>query len=161
MKTNPNPSAPTSFEVLRKFRLIYGSVRQHFREVERSCGVSGSQIWILKEINKSPGIGVSELAARLSVHQSTCSQLLEKLVARGMVVKTRSQKDQRCVGLTLTPSAAGLLVRAPGPAEGLLPEALEAMSESGRTRLDAALTELIQQLEGADMGMADKPLADM
>lgn len=148
-------------DILKKFRLIYGLVRQHFRDIERTCGVSGSQLWVLKEVGKTPGIGITELAERLSIHQSTGSQLVEKLVARGMVVKTRSQLDQRCVGLTLTPSAAGLLVRAPGPAEGVLPDALQAMSKSSLARLDASLSELILQLPESDARMAQKPLSEL
>ena len=104
-------------QVLKKFRLIFGSVRSQFRDIEESCGVSGSQLWLLHEIENSPGIGVSELAERLSIHQSTCSQLVDKLAARGLAVKERSMKDQRRVGLTLSPSAVAMLKKAPGPAE--------------------------------------------
>ena len=89
-----------TLDVLKQFRLIYGSVRHHFRQVEETCGVSGSQIWMLHELHSAPGIGVSDLAHRLSIHQTTCSQLVEKLVARGYVEKTRSEEDQRRVGLT-------------------------------------------------------------
>ena len=39
-----------SVQVLKKFRIIFGSVRQHFREVEKTCGVTGSQLWILQEV---------------------------------------------------------------------------------------------------------------
>src|SRR5579871_2385895 len=86
-------------EVLKKFRLIYGSVRAQFRDIESSCGVSGSQLWILQEVGRTPHIGVSELAVRLHIHQSTCSQLVEKLVHRQLLEKQRSQADQRRVGL--------------------------------------------------------------
>lgn len=155
------PPTIQPLDVLKKFRLIFGTVRQHFRDIERSCGVSGSQLWLLKEIDKSPGVGVSELATRLSIHQSTCSQLVEKLAARGMVVKTRNKKDQRCVGLTLTPSATGLLARAPGPPEGVLPEALQALPPRDLSRLDASLAELLRKMEVGDARMAEKPLADL
>ena len=82
-----------SLQVLKKFRIIYGSVRQHFREVERSCGVTGSQSWVMQEIANTSGIGVSELAERLSIHQSTCSQLVEKLVAGKLIIKERSKEE--------------------------------------------------------------------
>ena len=80
-----------SVAVLRSFRVIYGSVREHFREVKQSCGVSGSQVWILHEIRRTEGIGISDLAARLSVHQSTCSLLVNKLVRAKHVVKKKSE----------------------------------------------------------------------
>ncbi len=148
-------------QVLKKFRLIFGSVRSQFRDIEESCGVSGSQLWLLHEIENSPGIGVSELAERLSIHQSTCSQLVDKLAARGLAVKERSLKDQRRVGLTLSPSAVAMLKKAPGPAEGILPAALRELPADTLLALDDALLEVIEQLTSRDEKSADRPLADL
>ena len=116
---NTNPRLPDAADelpmdtmplvVLKQFRVIYGSVRQHFRDVEQRCGVSGSQLWLLHEIAHTPGVGVSELAARLSIHQSTCSQLVDKLEARGLISKARKADDQRRVGVQLTDQAAEVL----------------------------------------------------
>lgn len=150
-----------SLQVLKKFRVIYGSVRQHFREVEQTCGVTGSQLWIMQEIANTSGIGVSELADRLSIHQSTCSQLVEKLVARKLVIKERSKEDQRRVGLRLTDEAEILIKKAPGPAEGVLPEALTALPVEVVQSLDLSLEKIIEQLHISDDRLADKPLSDM
>jgi DNA-binding MarR family transcriptional regulator len=150
-----------SLQVLKKFRIIYGSVRQHFREVEQTCGVTGSQLWILQEIERTPNIGVSELANRLSIHQSTCSQLVEKLVARHLIIKERSKEDQRRVGLCLSKEALIILQKAPGPAEGILPEALQELPEFALRDLDGSLTELIIQLRVHDDKYADSPLSDL
>ena len=150
-----------SIQVLKKFRIIYGSVRQQFREIEQTCGVSGSQLWILQEVANTPGIGVSELTERLSIHQSTGSQLVEKLVARNLIIKERSKEDQRRVGLWLTKEASTLLINAPGPAEGILPEALQALPESALHILDNSLIEVIGQLRNRDDKLADRPLSDL
>ncbi|MBU1424740.1 MAG: MarR family winged helix-turn-helix transcriptional regulator [Gammaproteobacteria bacterium] len=150
-----------SLQVLKKFRVIYGSVRQQFRDVEKTCGITGSQLWILQEVAKTPDIGVSKLAERLSIHQSTCSQLVEKLVSRNLIVKERSKEDQRRVGLCLSEAAKKILKNAPGPAEGILPEALQALSESALLSLDESLLDVIGKLRGMDDKLADKPLADM
>lgn len=150
-----------SLQVLKKFRIIYGSVRQQFREVEQSCGVTGSQLWILQEVAKTPNIGISELAERLSVHQSTCSQLVEKLVTRGLINKERSKEDQRRVGLCVTEEAKNTLKNAPGPAEGILPEALQSLSESALLSLENSLMEVIGQLSNRDDKLADRPLSDL
>ena len=149
-----------SLHVLKKFRIIYGSVRQHFREIEQTCGVTGSQLWILQEVNNAPGIGVSELSERLSIHQSTGSQLVEKLVARNLIIKERSKEDQRRVGLWLTSEASTLLKNAPGPAEGILPEALQALPDSALLALDNSLIEVIEELRICDDQYADKHLTD-
>lgn len=151
-----------SVVVLRQFRLIFGAVRQHFRQVEESCGVSGSQLWILQETGRSPGIGVTELAGRLSIHQTTCSQLVEKLVIRKLLKKSRPQTgDRRRVGLSLTSKGQRCMRKAPGPAQGVLPKALASLSQPALRSLERNLGELIEELEIQDPADAQRPLADM
>ena len=151
-----------SLQVLKKFRIIYGSVRQHFREVERTCGVTGSQLWILQEIAAdTSGIGVSELATRLFIHQSTCSQLVEKLVACNLIIKKRSKEDQRRVGLWLSNEAINLIKKAPDPTEGVLPKALRNLPAETIQALDSAMEQLIEQLQITDGRLAEKPLSEM
>ncbi len=147
--------------VLRQFRLIYGSVKQHFRAVEKACGISGSQLWILRDIAASPGTGVSRLAERLSIHQSTCSLLVEKLVNAGLVIKTRSTTDQRRVGLGITRKGRQLLKIAPGPVEGMLPEALRQLPEVALRTLQVNLDQLISHLTKHDETDARRPLSDL
>jgi DNA-binding MarR family transcriptional regulator len=153
------PDAGTA--VLRSFRIIYGSVRKHFREVQRTCGISGSQLWILHEIAKSQGIGVSDLAVKLSIHQSTCSQLVEKLVRAGYVRKARGSGDQRRVDLALTGAGRRILARAPGPTEGVLPEAIAELSPAQRRALGRNLDAVIAALDLIDEQAAHRHLSDL
>ena len=150
-----------SLQVLKKFRIIYGSVRQHFRDVERTCGVTGSQLWIMQEIANTSGIGVSELATRLSIHQSTCSQLVEKLVTSKLIIKKRSKEDQRRVGLCLSEEAIKLIKNAPDPTEGVLPKALRNLPTETMQALDSAMALVIEQLHITDERLAERPLSDL
>ncbi len=147
--------------VLKQFRLIYGTVRQQFRDIEATCNLSGSQLWMLQEINAAPGIGVTDLAQKLSIHQTTCSQLADKLFAVGYITKARSTEDQRRVGLTATRAAKQLLEKAPGPAEGLLPEALATLPESSLGALNAQLGELIARLRVRNERASGQPLSEL
>ena len=90
-------------DVLQQFRVIYGSMRQHFREVEQRCGLPGTQMWLLQEVQLKPGVGITALAGRLGIHQSTCSQLVEKLVEAGYVEKVKQKNDRRRIGLYFAP----------------------------------------------------------
>ena len=136
-------------------------MRQYFRDVEEHCGLPCSQMWVLQEVQRSPGLGVTELAGRMGIHQSTCSQLVEKLVARGCIIKTRKQDDQRRVGLCLAPDGLEAIAALPGSAEGVLPQALAAMPEVALKTLYVNLFELIRHLPRRDDAFAGMPLADM
>lgn len=154
-------SPPLTLEVLQQFRVIYGTMRQYFRELEESCGLPGSQMWVLQEVERSPEIGITELADRLGIHQSTCSLLVEKLVAKGCIIKRKQSKDQRRVGLCLTANGHKAIAALPGPAEGILPEALSAIPNVALQTLHINLAELIAHLHGKNEAFAAMPLAEM
>jgi DNA-binding MarR family transcriptional regulator len=147
--------------VLKSFRIIYGAVRQHFREVRQSCGVSGSQLWIMQELARGAALGVSELALKLSIHQSTCSLHVEKLVRAGLVKKRRLSRDQRRVELSITALGRRTMIRAPGPAEGVLPEAIAELSPAALRGLQKGLRQIIAALDIKDEAAAERPLADL
>lgn len=158
VSTNPHQ---LTLDVLQQFRVIYGTMRQYFREVEDCCGFSGSQMWVLQEVQRSPGLGVTDLAGRLGIHQSTCSLMVEKLVVLKCLVRTRQRADQRRVGLCLAPAGLEAIAALPGPAEGVLPEALAAIPGVALETLNINLKELIRHLPRKDDAFASTPLADM
>lgn len=152
---------PLALEVLQQFRVIYGTMRQYFREIEESCGLPGSQMWVLQEVERSPEIGITDLAWRLGIHQSTCSQLVEKLVIKNCLAKRKQSKDQRRVGLCLTADGQKAITALPGPAEGVLPEALSAIPNVALQTLHINLAELIGHLHCKNEAFAAMPLAEM
>jgi DNA-binding MarR family transcriptional regulator len=157
--------AALTLEVLQQFRVIFGSLRQYFREVEERCGITGAQTWALQEIEREPGVGVSLLAARMGIHQSTCSQLVEGLTGLGLVEKRRDPNDQRRLGLYIGAAGSAVLDRLPGPAEGLLPEALASLPEVVLKTLNINLYELTRRLPGQSSQQsaefAGTPLAEL
>jgi DNA-binding MarR family transcriptional regulator len=150
-----------AMEVLRQFRRVFGTVRRHFRAVEQACGLSGSHAWMLREIGRHPGLGLSDLASRLSIHASTASQLVEKLVRARLVLKSRRPEDQRRIGLRLTPRGEQVLAQAPEPAEGLLPGALIALPDRTLRSLHGGLAALLQEIGESSDSDAETPLSEL
>jgi DNA-binding MarR family transcriptional regulator len=143
--------------VLRKFRLVFNAVKSHFREVEKRAGVAGAQVWALSVIREQPGIGVSALARALDIHQSTASNLLKPLLEAGLVAAARAETDRRSLQLHISVKGLAVLKKAPGPASGLLPQALSQLDPQQLRRLDEDLGALIARL-GADQRASKIPL---
>lgn len=118
-------------------------------------------MWILQEVERNPDIGITELAGRMGMHQSTCSQLVDKLVLKKCLVKKRQNADHRRVGLCLDAEGKRAMALLPGPAEGILPAALMAVPEIALKTLHINLAELIVYLPGRDETFAEKPLAEI
>lgn len=147
-------------QVLRQFRQVFGAVRNHFHQIEKKAGIGGSQVWALSEIRRSPGLSMNGLAGALDVHQSTASNLVRQLVTRGLVRTEKSTLDRRGVCLYLEPAAEALLLKVPGPHQGLLPLALANLSPQALQQLSQGLAELIGSL-ALDDTTAQVPLADL
>lgn len=148
-------------EALKQFRVIFGTVRQHFREIEASCGISGSQLWLLHEIANHPELGVSRLAENLAIHQSTCSLLVEKLVKKQLVEKQRLSEDQRKVGLIVTQAGKMLLANAPKPLDGILPQVLTSLDTETLQSLNTSLKTVINKLDGQADALSSQSLAEV
>ena len=146
-----------SARVLRRFRLVFNAVKTHFRAVETKAGISGAQLWALSVVSAHPGIGVSDLARAMDVHQSTASNLLRVLIDQELVIAGRDSEDRRSVQLKTTARGNRALGKAPGPFTGVLPEALGRLDPRTLARLDRDLGRLIEEL-GADERGAGIPI---
>lgn len=156
------PAPPTELSepatrVLRRFRLVFNTVKTHFQQVEKQAGIGGAQLWALSLIQAKPGIGTGELARAMDVHQSTASNLVRALVAREFIQADKAGSDRRAVQLKLLPEGRAVLRKAPGPFTGVLPQALAALDADTLARLDADLAQLITALDG-DERAANIPL---
>lgn len=149
---------PDPLETLGKFRIVVRAAQRHSAAIQKQCGISGAQLWILQEIADAPGLRVGELAERMAIHQTTTSNLLDVLEKRGYVKKSHDEQDQRVVNLLLTPGGVRALRKAPTPARGLLPEALARVGPKQRAQLDAGLQALLDVIENADGGAGTQPL---
>ena len=154
-------TSPHILETLRKFRIVVGAVRQHARALEKACGISSTQIWILATLAEQPDITVSQLSQALSIHISTASNLLDKLTRSGLIERMRSEEDRRVVRLRLTDPGRAAIARAPRPLTGPVSDALAKMPQAALAGLDAHLQQLIDHMEAVDQSAAEEPLTSL
>lgn len=137
-------------EITRHLRMLFRSIQAHAKQVEATCGLSGAKLWMLFEINGNPGIKVSELATALTIHPSTCSNMLDKLEQQGLISRDRSGRDQRTVHLSLTKQGESLLGQAPKPAQGELSRALQRLSDEHLSTLHNGLAGLVEAINTSE-----------
>lgn len=150
--------AATPLSVLQRFRVLIRTAQRHSQWIERKSGVTGAQLWALQELLEAPGLRVGELAARMALHQSTASNMIDKLESSGLVAKERNSVDQRVVRLSLTEAGRDTLARAPSPARGVLPEALRVLEGESLSSLQTELDVLLRQIKDLDEGFGMQAL---
>lgn len=144
--------------VTQQLRVLFKAVQAHSKHVEKQCGLSSAKLWMLHELNTTPGIKVSKLAMALAIHPSTCSNMLDKLEEDGFVCKKRSKTDQRAVHITLTEKGNALLKDAPQPTQGELSGALEKLSKEDLVVLETGLEKLVHALSSKNQNAALFPI---
>lgn len=151
-------TAPDGLDVLQQLRVVVRLAGSHSARLERSTGIPGAQLWALHEVAQADGLRVGELVQRLRVHQTTVSNLLNRLEAAGLVRKGRSPHDQRIVHVHLSAAGRKALKSAPGAARGLLPNVLDGMSAAQLRKVHDGLAVLVDCMGGFDAALAAKPL---
>lgn len=136
-------AAEESFQlILRLARMVQSGMQS----IDPGQGLSGSQLWALWQISAQPGLCVAELAKALHIHQSTASNLLDKLESRALVRRERRDADNRIVRLYLTNAAINVVTEIPGPMQGLLRHQLREVPEPKLKGLREGLTAVLDGL---------------
>ena len=146
--------------VTQQLRIIFKAVQAHSKIVEKACGLSSAQLWMLYEVSEAPGVKVSQLAKTLAIHPSTCSNMLDKLELKELLSRDRSKTDQRSVHLFITDMGGELLKNAPVPPQGKLSEALIRLSVEQLNQLQGGLENLIDCLHLKDDNQGLTPIPD-
>lgn len=146
MRSPESPRYRQMLGVLTQFRIVIANLKKHYHDIERTTGVSGTQLWALIAISQQPGLKVGDLARELAIHQSTASNLLDRLAELGYVARVREANDQRVVSIYLTDMGGQIVAKAPKPAMGLLQNALLSLPETRVAALHEHLEELIHAI---------------
>ena len=94
-------------------RRIVRYLRLADREAESTTGLSAAQLYVLACLADQPAMSVAELARRTMTDPSSVSTVVDRLVTRRLVRRTRARADARRAELHLT-AAGDRIVRA-GP----------------------------------------------
>ncbi len=145
-------------EILKHFREIYIQAKSELKDNVKKTGLTGSQLWIMQQIYNFNGISNSELAKNLTIHVSTCSILVNKLIKKGLVEKNRSSTDERKIVLTITSKGKQLMAKAPKAPEGAIPSTLKKLNIEELEELNTVLTKFAKKMKVLNKIYKDIPL---
>ena len=140
---------------LDSMRRIVRALGISARTAERSIGITGAQLLVLRMLDAHPAQSLNALAALTFTHQSTVSVVVDRLVSRGFVSRSRSDTDGRRVVLALTAAGRRVLRHAPPPTQMRLITAINGLAPARRRELAAALKAVVETMDlaGGTMGL--------
>ena len=102
-------------EILISLRKIIQATDLHSRSLNKKFGLTGPQLVILEEVSHHERISVTSLAKAISLSQATVTDIINRLVKNGYLIKRKSEKDKRKVRISLSEKGATVLEQAPPP----------------------------------------------
>ena len=107
-------------------------------------GVSGAQLFVLRQIAAAPSLSLRELADRTLTGQSTVSEVVTRLVERGLVARVASTEDARRAKLTLTARGRRAIDGTEPTVQERLADGLVALPRARRIALANALDQWLE-----------------
>lgn len=97
------------------------STSKHMRV---ALGITGPQRLVLKIVSLSPGMSAGELARVVRLHPSTITGIVQRLVAKGLLIRAADPGDSRRVRLRVREHARPLTQKSEGTVEAAVQHAL-------------------------------------
>ncbi len=142
--------------VSKAIRRMIHSVDSRSKMVARETGLTIPQIVILRAIRDLGAVPTNRLSAYADLSAATVITILDKLEAKGLVSRSRSDTDRRIVYSRLTPRGKKMVGTAPPLLSDAFIEAFAGLSAHHRQRLTTALNDVAELLDVADHGSAKR-----
>ena len=93
-------------------RLAHGAVYRHFTESFAELNLTQKQVSVLWLVDDHPGIAQTGLAQRMRMDRATTMAIVNRLEARGLLERGKSETDGRKQTLNLTGDGQAMLATA-------------------------------------------------
>lgn len=133
--------------VLKAIRSIIRAVDLQSKMLDQSCGLTGPQLLICRELEHDSVITTSKLAAKVMISQSTATIIIDRLVEKGLVERIRDTIDKRKWFIALTSNGKQILKNAPSLLHTNFIEKFEKLPEWEQTQTLAALQRVVAMFQ--------------
>lgn len=143
MEAHINSSAPEpTVSLVRSARRLAQAIDLRSREISRVTGLTLPQHLVLQSVGTLGEVSTHAISTDVSMSPPTVVAVLDKLEAKGLIVRYRSTVDRRVVHARLTESGAAALDQAPDLLGDGFMAGFSRLSLARRRAMAAALDEL-------------------
>lgn len=137
--------------IVDDIRRIFQVLTEQSRKIEHETGLTGPQLWVVKILKESSPMKVSDLARRMYLHPATMVGLLDRLEAKGLLKRTRFEKDRRVVFIDLTEQGRDLEINSPAVVQNLLIGRLENLTGQELKIISEGMEQVVALLGAKDI----------
>jgi DNA-binding MarR family transcriptional regulator len=128
---------------------------RNFLHYARETGLSMSQISVLFHLRRMQSCGVTDLGDHLGVSSAAASQMLERLVQQGLILRSEDPQDRRVKQIVLTEKGRQVIEAGVAARQDWLVDLAESLSATEKQQIGVALNLLVDK--ASQLGQPVKP----
>lgn len=136
-------------ESIRRFNRYYARMLGVFGNKYLDVDYSPTEVRIIGEIGRNPGVTARAISRYLSLDKSYLSRIIRRLAGEGMIERGRDERDARAMPLHLTPKGEELFAELDVRANRQVERQIERLSGEERRELVEAM-ERIRRIMSID-----------
>jgi len=113
MDINNNKNKDLSEEILITLRQINRAMSIYSKSLDKHYGLTSPQLLILHELFQSDQIAIGEIARKISLSQATVTDIIDRLIIKGLVTRTKNSLDRRQVLIKISPNGKNIINKKP------------------------------------------------
>lgn len=139
-------------DIFQSFREVNQAFFQVMMKAAHHHGVTPIQFMVMRVLSDHPDIGLTELAEKILLGNSTTSGIVDRMVKAGLVSRERSDEDRRSVTLKLTAKGEQIWEETDGTRMRLLHPLLEVSEEDQRNlhRIHEQIVQILHRVREED-----------
>lgn len=143
--------ATTHEQVLLALRRITRAIDLHSRSLIRSHGLTGPQLFVLRELVRRGPAPVGKLAEQANLSQPTVTGILSRLERRGLLSRERSRFDRRQVLVSVTDKGRRVAATSPSLLQERFLTEFEQLPDWEQSLILSSLQRVVAMLEAREL----------
>jgi DNA-binding MarR family transcriptional regulator len=151
---NHEPAIPREsydLRILQSLRRIIRAIDIHSHRLAHVHNITGPQLGCLLAVKESGPLTSGSVARKIYLSPSTVVGIIDRLEKKGLVTRTRDNRDRRQVYVTITPKGEGLIADTPALMQETLAKAILQLPELEQVSIAMALERLTELMEAQDI----------
>jgi len=113
MDINNNNNNDLSEKILITLRQIARAMSIYSKSLDKHFGLTSPQLIILQELSQAGQMAIGEIARKISLSQATVTDVIDRLEAKGLVLRTKNSLDRRQVLIEITSNGKNIINKGP------------------------------------------------
>lgn len=141
-------------QLLISLRRVIRAIDIHSRQLNKQSGLTGPQLLVMQKIAQLDGPMAKQVAQEINLSPATVTNIIDRLEAKQLVKRLRSQSDKRKVELYLSEAGTVLLQSSPKPLQEHFIKHYQALEPWEQSQLLSSVERIASMMDAEELDAA-------